>query len=86
VIALATGNNANVLRREEGVLAVGRPADLVLLQPPLGGAFDDPLRSIENGDIPAIAAVVIDGRLRALRSRNTPAPAQEAQLVEGALV
>jgi enamidase len=80
-IALATGNNARVLGRREGILATGRPADLVLLQPPLGGAFDDPLSSIEHGDIPGIAAVVIDGDLRALRSRNTPAPARQAQLL-----
>ena len=33
-IALATGNNARVLRREEGVLEAGRPADLALLHPP----------------------------------------------------
>jgi enamidase len=85
VIALATSNNAHVLRRPEGTLSVGRPADLVLLQPPLGGAFDDPLSSIEHGDIPGIAAVVIDGAVRALRSRNTPAPARQARLVEGAL-
>jgi enamidase len=80
-IALATGNNARVLGRREGILATGRPADLVLLQPPLGGAFDDPLSSIEHGDIPGIAAVVIHGDLRALRSRNTPAPARQAQLL-----
>jgi enamidase len=84
-LALATGNNARVLRRDEGILTAGRPADLVLLQPPLGGAFDDPLSSIEHGDIPGIAAVVIDGELRALRSRNTPAPAREARLLKGEL-
>jgi enamidase len=84
-IALATGNNARVLRRGEGILGPGCPADLVLLQPPLGGAFDDPLSSIEHGDIPGIAAVVIDGELRAMRSRNTPAPARQARLLEGAL-
>jgi enamidase len=85
-VALATGNNARVLRRSEGILAEGHPADLVLLQPPLGGAFDDPLSSIEHGDIPGIAGVVIDGELRALRSRNTPAPARQARVIEGALV
>jgi enamidase len=85
-LALATGNNGRVLRRPEGILAEGRPADLVLLSAPLGGAFDDPLSSIEHGDIPGIAAVVIDGALRALRSRNTPAPSREAKLLEGALV
>lgn len=78
--ALATGNNARVLRREEGVLEVGRPADLALIQAPLGGAFDDPLASVEGGDIPGIAAVVVDGEVRTLNSRNTPAPSREARL------
>lgn len=73
-LALATGNNAAVLRRDEGVLEPGRPADLGLLLAPLGSAHDDPLTCIEQGDIPGIAAMVIDGEVRALRSRNTPAP------------
>jgi enamidase len=77
-VALATGNNGRVLRRPEGVLDVGRPADVVLVQAPLGGAFDDPLQSIEHGDIPAITGVVIDGVVRALRSRNTPAATRQA--------
>jgi enamidase len=77
-IALATGNNARILRRPEGVLELGAPADLVLLQAPLGGAAADPLGAIELGDLPGIVAVAIDGELRALRSRNTPAPVREA--------
>jgi len=82
-IALASGNNARVLRRPEGVLDIGRPADLALLQAPLGGATDTPLAAIENGDLPSIVAVVIDGVLRALRSRNTPAAARPAILRAG---
>lgn len=85
-IALATGGNAAVLRRDEGVLGVGRPADLSLIHPPLGGATDAPLAAIENGDIPGIGAVVIDGEVRALRSRNTPAPAGECRILTGAEV
>lgn len=77
-IALATGNAGRVLRVEEGVLEAGRPADLVLLQEPWGGTKPGPLESIAFGDIPGIAAVVIDGEIRALRSRNTPAPARLA--------
>jgi enamidase len=73
-IALATGNNGAVLGRPEGVLEPGRPADLCCLFRPLGSSTADPLASIENGDIPGIAAVVVDGEVRALRSRNTPAP------------
>lgn len=83
-ISMAGAGNARVLRRPEGVLDVGRPADVVLLQPPLGGVASDPLAAIERGDIPGIAGVVIDGELRALRSRNSPAPAREARLVRGA--
>jgi enamidase len=82
-IALATGNNAAVLRRPEGLLHVGRPADLALLHAPLGGAAGSPLTAIENGDIPGIGAVVIDGRVRALRSRNTPASAGTCRILEG---
>jgi enamidase len=73
-VALATGNNARVLRRKEGVLEVGHPADLFLANGPLGGAHESPLLSIEQGDLPGIGAVVIDGEVRAMRSRNTPPP------------
>jgi enamidase len=77
-LALATGNNGAVLRREEGVLEAGRPADFVLLQAPLGGSKRDALESIEHGDIPSITAVAIDGRICAGQSRNTPAAAAPA--------
>lgn len=73
-LAMACGNNGAVLRRDEGVLEPGRPADLALAFAPLGSAHADALACIENGDIPGIGAMVIDGEVRALRSRNTPAP------------
>jgi enamidase len=79
-IALATGNAAKALQVEGGVLEVGAPADVVLLQEPWGCTREDPLGAIENGDIPGIAAVLIDGEIRALRSRNTPAPAREVEV------
>ena len=75
-LALATGTNARVLRRDEGILDAGRPADFFLAQAPLGGACPEPLAAIENGDLPGIGAVVTAGEVRALRSRNTPAPAR----------
>lgn len=73
-VAMASGSNGAVLRRDEGVLEPGRPADMALTFAPLGSAHDDPLTCIEQGDIPGIAAMLIDGEIRALRSRNTPAP------------
>jgi enamidase len=75
-LALATGNAARAIRVPEGILDVGCPADIVLIQEPRGGTQPDALASIEFGDIPAIAAVIIDGQLRALRSRNSPAPSR----------
>jgi enamidase len=81
VLALATGNPGRALGLEQGTLRLGRPADLILLQAPLGGSCSDPLAAIEFGDLPSIAAVVIDGTVRALQSRNTPAPAAEATFV-----
>jgi enamidase len=79
-IALATGNNGAVLRREEGVLEIGRPADLALIQSPLGGSKADALDSIEYGDLPSITAVAVDGELQAMPSRNTPAASAPARL------
>jgi enamidase len=79
-IAMATGNNARVLRREEGILEPGRPADVVLLQVPLGSAASDPLSAIELGDLPSITGVFVDGEPLVTRSRNTPAPLRAAEV------
>ena len=73
-IALATGNNGRVLRIDQGILEPGRPADLFLAFAPFGSSQPGPLEAIEFGDIPGIAGVMIDGEMRTLRSRNSPAP------------
>ncbi|HZO95975.1 MAG TPA: amidohydrolase family protein [Gaiellaceae bacterium] len=85
-LALATGNAGAALRLEQGVLEVGRPADVVLLQAPLGGSKSDALAAIANGDIPSIVGTVIDGVPRAFRSRNTPAPIREVIVEKNAEV
>jgi enamidase len=73
-IAVATGNNARVYRLNSGLLEVGRDADVVLIDACAGGAMDDALSALRNGDIPAVAAVFTDGVPRFVgRSRNTPA-------------
>jgi enamidase len=77
-IALATGNNAAVWELDTGRVEVGRPADLVVLDAPWGSAADDALGAIALGDMPGISAVIIDGQVRTLRSRNTPAAARMA--------
>jgi len=73
-IAMATGNTAKVYRLNRGVIEVGREADLVIMDAPLGSVGKDALSAIEAGDIPGIAAVLIDGQMKIGVSRNTPPP------------
>jgi enamidase len=76
VWAWASGVTAGVYALESGTVEAGRPADLVVSDAPWGSLADDTAGALERGDIPGISAVLIDGRVRALRSRNTPAAAR----------
>jgi len=76
-IALATGNTARVHGLSEGVIEEGRPADLVIMDAPLGSVGKDALEAIKVGDIPGITMVMIDGEIRVRKSRNTPQPHRE---------
>ncbi len=72
-VATATGNVARWRGLEQGVIAAGRPADLVFMDAPIGGAGRDAAESLSLGDLPGIGGVIIDGVARiAARSRNTP--------------
>lgn len=73
-IAMATGNTAKVYKLNRGVIEVGREADLVIMDAPMGSVGRDALSAIEAGDIPGIAAVLIDGQMKIGVSRNTPPP------------
>ncbi len=72
VIAWATGNVARIRGLETGVLAVGRPADIVLCDRPQGSASTTVLEALSAGDLPGIGMVLTDGVIRCGRSRNTP--------------
>lgn len=73
-IAMATGNTARVFRLNRGVIEVGKEADLVIMDAPMGSVGADALSAIEAGDIPGIAGVLIDGVMKIGVSRNTPPP------------
>lgn len=77
VWAWASGTCARVWDLQAGVVAVGRPAHLVVSDAPWGSLAGDTVGALERGDIPGISAVLIDGEVRALRSRNTPAAARQ---------
>ncbi len=79
-LALATGNNARAYNLGCGVIAEGKEADLVIMDAPWGSEAKDALGAIARGDIPGISALVIDGRVRTLRSRNTPPATRMAQV------
>lgn len=80
VIAMATGNTANIYELNCGVIEPGREADLVIMDAPMGSVGEGALSAIEAGDTPAIAAVIIDGQVVVRKSRNTP-PAKRGVVV-----
>lgn len=71
--------SGNVTKRrglDQGIIAAGRPADLVFMDRPGGSEGDDVLGAMAMGNIPGIAAVMIDGKMRTGRSRSTPPSAR----------
>jgi enamidase len=73
-VAAATGNPAVAYGLDSGRLAIGKPADLLVLDAPLGSAGDTWAEALATGDMPALAMGVTGGVVRFTRSRNTPAP------------
>ena len=73
-LCFATGNVGGAYGLEAGLIREGAPADFVLLDAPVASSADNALGAINIGDLPAVSAVITDGVLRILRSRNTPPP------------
>ncbi len=70
--AWASGNTARLHGLDGGRIEPGRAADVVVCDAPWGSVARDATGALARGDIPGISAVLIDGQIRALRSRNTP--------------
>ncbi|OMC35941.1 adenosine deaminase [Mycobacterium sp. GA-1841] len=76
-VAAATGQTARAHGLDTGVLAEGRPADLLVLGPITGSTAGDALECFALGDLPGIAAVLVDGvALVKTRSEQTPPPSR----------
>ena len=71
-ICMATGNTARLYNLNRGEIAVGKEADLVIMDAPMGSVGDDALSAIEAGDVPGVAMVLVDGLVVVNKSRNTP--------------
>ncbi|WP_225781958.1 amidohydrolase family protein [Xenophilus sp. Marseille-Q4582] len=83
VFCFATGNTARMRNLNCGLIEVGRAADFVFMDRAQHTAGKTLLESVQLGDIPGVGMVMIDGLVRAGRSRNTP-PATEVPVVLGA--
>jgi enamidase len=78
-VAAATGTTARRHNLDVGVLAAGRPADLIVLGAITGSLADDALESFAYGDLPGISLVMVDGELLVEpRSEQTPPPSRLA--------
>ena len=74
-IAIATGNTAKAHGLDVGILAPGRPADLIVCGPVEGSAGTSISDAIAHGDLPGIAYVIAGGEIVVSgRSRQTPPP------------
>ncbi|HEY4276989.1 MAG TPA: amidohydrolase family protein [Conexibacter sp.] len=80
-IAAATGSVGRVYGLDAGLLDVGRPADLLVLDAPLGSIGEDWAGALGVGDVPALCAALTAGELRFTKSRNTPAPKRPVTIV-----
>jgi enamidase len=82
-LAAATGNVTALHGLNTGVIAVGREADLLVMDAPLGSQADDALGALAIGDTPAVVSAIIDGTPRFAKSRNTPPPMRPVSVSGG---
>lgn len=81
-IAAAGGNTARWRGLEAGTIALGRPADLIFLDAPIGGAGEDAAEALLMGELPGIGMVMVDGvAVVPGRSRNTPPAARVPEVL-----
>ncbi|EHI97718.1 amidohydrolase [Clostridium sp. DL-VIII] len=81
VVAMATGNTAKVYELNTGIIAVGKEADLVIMDAPMGSIADTALEAFEAGDIPGISMVLINGEIKVSKSRNTPPAKRQGKII-----
>lgn len=80
-ICMASGSVAKAHRLDVGVIAPGRPADLVIMGHVQGSVATSALESIAQGDLPGITCALIDGKLVIRdRAEQTPPPERLARI------
>jgi enamidase len=81
-VCAATGQTAGRYNLDAGIIAAGRPADLIVIDAPIGGASSTALDALSIGDTPGIAAVIVDGVVQLQRSRVTPPPVRTVTIIK----
>ena len=81
VFCFATGNTARQRELDCGLIEPGRVADFVIMDRAQHSVGKNILDSVRQGDLPGISMVIIDGKVRCGRSRNTPPAENLAQVV-----
>jgi len=76
-ITAATGAVSRIYDLKAGLLAIGWPADIIVIDAPLGSAAHNAYDALRIGDIPAVAVAITQGTVRFERSRNTPPPQKD---------
>lgn len=77
-VSAATGNTARLYGLNRGRIAEGLEADLIFLDAPMGSAGEDLPAALAEGDTPGVSLIMVDGKVVAAKSRNTPPPVRKA--------
>lgn len=77
-LCMATGNTARIFNLECGFIREGYPADLTIMDYPMGSVGKTALEAIKAGDVPGVSMVIIDGEIKVKVSRNTPPASRKA--------
>ncbi len=80
VIAMATGNAADLYGLNTGKIEVGREADLQVIDCPPGSCGKDALSAIEGGDPFGNDMVIVDGRIVAYRGKDSRPTARTCRI------
>ncbi len=80
-VCAATGNTARLYGLNRGRIAEGLEADLIFLDAPMGSAGEDLPASLAEGDTPGVSVIMVDGKVVASKSRNTPPPVRKAHVL-----
>jgi enamidase len=81
-VAMATGNTMNVYKLDYGKIEVGRVADFIGIDAPVGAGENNALESIEAGNVPGIAMIILDGELKSTWGTNTEPPKRKIKVLK----